>query len=516
MFRRRAAATADDIHSLEGLTQPRERRLRHRRAAPGSGRPDPALRRAPHRRPAVRLDRHLAWRRARSWPPWWCGPPCWAGRPSNRTVDKNIFTWIPVDTLHVNFGLQLDPLSILWCLFVTGVGSLITLYSIGYMKGDSQLRPVLFLHEPVPVLDDRAGPGGQLPLQLPRLGRRGLLLLRAGRLLVRARQRGGGGQEGLRHQPHRRLRVHDRPVPDVRALPLVQLLDGAGPALLRARQPCPAASPPAWGSCCSSGRSASRPRSRCTCGSRRHGGPHSGVGPHPRRHHGHRRRLPDGPQRADLPLQLVQPSGWSPSSASATALFAATIACAQDDIKRVLAYSTISQLGYMFLAEGSGGYAAGIYPHGHARLLQGVAVPRGRRGDPRPPRRAGHEAHGRAAALPAASPFPTFIIGYLALAAIPPFDGFWSKDDVLQAAWHKSPALWAVGVVTAGLTAYYMSRQVVLVFGGAGPLGGARRGPRGGRDAAGARATGRRCTGAAPVHEGATPSPDAARGAAGS
>src|SRR5262249_10915284 len=62
--------------------------------------------------------------------------------------------------------------------------------------------------------------------------------------------------------------------------------------------------------------------------------------------------------------------------------------------------------------------------------------------------------------------FPTFIIGYLALAAIPPFDGFWSKDDVLQAAWHKSPALWAIGVVTAGLTAYYMSRQVVLVCGG--------------------------------------------------
>src|SRR5262249_13196594 len=55
---------------------------------------------------------------------------------------------------------------------------------------------------------------------------------------------------------------------------------------------------------------------------------------------------------------------------------------------------------------------------------------------------------------------------YLALAAIPPFDGFWSKDLVLQAAWHKSTALWAIGVVTAGLTAYYMSRQVVLVFGG--------------------------------------------------
>ena len=66
--------------------------------------------------------------------------------------------------------------------------------------------------------------------------------------------------------------------------------------------------------------------------------------------------------------------------------------------------------------------------------------------------------------------FPTFIIGYLALSGIPPFDGFWSKDDILQAAWHMSPALWAVGAVTAGLTAYYMSRQVALVLAGQGPL----------------------------------------------
>ncbi len=59
------------------------------------------------------------------------------GRAStDRTVDKQIFTWIPVGNLHVNFGLQLDPLSIAMALFVTGVGSLIHLYSIGYMKGD--------------------------------------------------------------------------------------------------------------------------------------------------------------------------------------------------------------------------------------------------------------------------------------------------------------------------------------------------------------------------------------------
>ena len=80
-----------------------------------------------------------------------------------------------------------------------------------------------------------------------------------------------------------------------------------------------------------------------------------------------------------------------------TALFAATIAVAQNDIKRVLAYSTVSQLGYMFLAIGTGAYVAADLPHDHARLLQGAAVPRFRLGDPRHARRAGHAQDGRAA-----------------------------------------------------------------------------------------------------------------------
>ena len=133
-------------------------------------------------------------------------------------------------------------------------------------EGRLELRPVLFLHEPVPLLDDRPGPGRQLPVQLPRLGRRRLLLLRPGRVLVRAGQRGGGGQEGVRHQPHRRLRVHDRPVPDVRALPLVQLLDRAGPALRPGAPPSPTSWRPRWACSCSWAPSASPPRSRCTCG----------------------------------------------------------------------------------------------------------------------------------------------------------------------------------------------------------------------------------------------------------
>ncbi|MDQ3571076.1 MAG: NADH-quinone oxidoreductase subunit L, partial [Actinomycetota bacterium] len=146
-----------------------------------------------------------------------------------------------------------------------------------------------------------------------------------------------------------------------------------------------------------------------------------------------------------------------------TALVAAIIACAQDDIKRVLAYSTISQLGYMFLAVGSGAYVAAIFHmvvHAFFKALLFLG--------------AGSVMHGMhdqtnmkvMGALRRWMPVTsaTFIVGWLAIAGVPPFSGFWSKDDVLLAAFDKSPALWAVGLVTALLTAYYMSRQVFLVF----------------------------------------------------
>jgi NADH-quinone oxidoreductase subunit L len=165
------------------------------------------------------------------------------------------------------------------------------------------------------------------------------------------------------------------------------------------------------------------------------------------------------------PILHFSPSGqWVVASiGAATALFAATIACVQNDIKRVLAYSTISQLGYMFLGEGSGDYSAGIFHtvmHAFFKaclFLSAGAVIHALHDEQDMKRMGGLRKY-----LPLT--FPAFLAGYLALAAIPPFDGFWSKDPILAAAWHKSIALWVVGVVTAGLTAYYMSRQVSLVF----------------------------------------------------
>ena len=151
---------------------------------------------------------------------------------------------------------------------------------------------------------------------------------------------------------------------------------------------------------------------------------------------------------------------------AATALFAALAAVAQHDIKKVLAYSTVSQLGYMFLAIGSGAYVAAIFHVVTHAFFKGLlflgsgSVIHGL-GDEQDMRRMG--------ALRAAMPITavTFIVGWLAIAGVPPLSGFWSKDEILLAAWEQpdiGPLLWAVGLMTALLTAYYMSRQTFLVF----------------------------------------------------
>ena len=148
---------------------------------------------------------------------------------------------------------------------------------------------------------------------------------------------------------------------------------------------------------------------------------------------------------------------------AATALFAATVAVAQNDIKKVLAYSTVSQLGYMFLAVGSGAYVAAIFhmvTHAFFKALLFLG--------------SGSVIHGmhdeqdmrRMGLLRKFMPITaaTFIVGWLAIAGVPPFAGFWSKDEILLFALDKSPILYVVGLVTALLTAYYMTRQVIMVF----------------------------------------------------
>ncbi len=158
---------------------------------------------------------------------------------------------------------------------------------------------------------------------------------------------------------------------------------------------------------------------------------------------------------------------WAPTViavvGAATALYAATVAVAQNDIKKVLAYSTVSQLGYMFLAVGSGAYVAAIFhmvTHAFFKALLFLG--------------SGSVIHGmhheqdmrRMGALRKVMPVTafTFIIGWLAIAGVPPFAGFWSKDEILLYVYANNRGLYVVGLITALLTAFYMTRQVIMVF----------------------------------------------------
>ena len=151
---------------------------------------------------------------------------------------------------------------------------------------------------------------------------------------------------------------------------------------------------------------------------------------------------------------------------AATALWAGAIGMVQNDIKRVLAYSTVSQLGYMFMAMGVGAYAAGIFhlfTHAFFKALlflgSGAVIHA----------LAGEQDLRRMGGLKAKLPITywTFLVGALAIAGVPGLSGFFSKDEILYrtfAAGH--PVLWTVGAVTSLMTAFYMFRLVFLAFHG--------------------------------------------------
>ncbi|MBF9237031.1 NADH-quinone oxidoreductase subunit L [Hymenobacter sp. BT683] len=148
---------------------------------------------------------------------------------------------------------------------------------------------------------------------------------------------------------------------------------------------------------------------------------------------------------------------------AATALFAATIGLAQNDIKKVLAYSTVSQLGYMFLALGVMGYSTSLFhvlTHAFFKALMflGAGSVIHAMSNEQDLRRMG----GLRKALPIT--FLTFLIGCLAISGIPPFSGFFSKDEILAHAFEHNKVLWAMGLLTAFLTAFYMFRLLFLAF----------------------------------------------------
>lgn len=150
----------------------------------------------------------------------------------------------------------------------------------------------------------------------------------------------------------------------------------------------------------------------------------------------------------------------------ATALYAATIAVAQHDVKRVLAYSTISQLGYMFAAVGAGAYVAAMFhltTHAFfkALLFLGAGAVIHALGGEQDMRRMG----GLWRRLPLTT--AVMAIAWLAISGIPPFSGFWSKDEILSTLAARGGAwlaVWAAGLLTALITAFYMTRLMYLTF----------------------------------------------------
>lgn len=150
---------------------------------------------------------------------------------------------------------------------------------------------------------------------------------------------------------------------------------------------------------------------------------------------------------------------------AATAFLAATIALRQNDIKKVLAYSTVSQLGYMFLALGTGAYVAAVFhvmTHAFfkALLFLGSGSVIHAVGGQQDIRYMG----GLRKKLPIT--YITFLIGCLAIAGIAPFAGFFSKDAILLSAFASNKVLYAVGLLTAAMTAFYMFRLLFITFGG--------------------------------------------------
>ena len=148
-----------------------------------------------------------------------------------------------------------------------------------------------------------------------------------------------------------------------------------------------------------------------------------------------------------------------------TAIFAATIGIAQNDIKKVLAYSTVSQLGYMFLAAGVGAFTGAIFhlmTHAFFKaclFLGAGSVIHGCGGEQDMRKMGGLRKY-----MPRTH--WTMLVATIAIAGIPPLAGFFSKDEILANAWSYSKLIWIVGAITAGLTAFYMFRLYFMTFHG--------------------------------------------------
>jgi NADH-quinone oxidoreductase subunit L len=377
---------------------------------------------------------------------------------SARHFSENYYTWIGVAGLQVKVGVLVDPLSVTMCLFVTGVSALIHLYSIGYMRGDPDF-PKFFIYLNLFVFSM-------------------LVLVLANNLLVTF-----VGWEGVglcsywlvsywygrpaAASAGKKAFIYNR-IGDAGFLIAVFLLFSRTGTLdftsmFAHRGALGSGAATAAGLLlllAATGKSAQIPLFNWL--------PDAMEGPTPVSALIHAATMVTAGVyllcRVNPVLALSPDAMWVVAGiGGATAFVAATIATAQQDIKKALAFSTVSQIGYMVLAVGSGAYVAAIFlmvAHAFYKALLFLG--------------AGSVIHGlhdeqdmkRMGGLARLMPwtYATFLVAWLAIAGNPPLSGFWAKGDILANVYAKSHALWALGVVTAILTAYYMTRLFVLSF----------------------------------------------------
>jgi NADH-quinone oxidoreductase subunit L len=377
----------------------------------------------------------------------------------NRHHVLTLFEWLPAGGFSVDVGFLADPLSITMALFVTGIGTLIHLYSIGYMHGDVDFSK-FFVYLNLFVFSMLMLVLGENML-ITFLGWEGVGLCS---YLLISFWFGKDANASAGKKAFITNRVGDWGFMVAMFLTFSAVGSLSYDTVLeRAPELAPVTATAIAlllfvGAC---GKSAQLPLYVWL--------PDAMAGPTPVSALIHAATMVTSGVYLMTRVSpiLAQSYDWAPNIVAwvgvITALFAATIAVAQTDIKKVLAYSTVSQLGYMFLAVGTGAYVAAIFhmvTHAFFKALMFLgsgSVIHGMH-DEQDMRRMG----GLRKLMPVTA--ATFIVGWLAIAGVPPFAGFWSKDEILLFAFDKSPALWAVGLVTALLTAFYMSRQVFMVF----------------------------------------------------
>ena len=383
-----------------------------------------------------------------------------------RLIEQVLFTWIPSGSLHVNFGLMLDPLSAVMILVVTGVGFIIHVYSIGYMAHESGFGRYftymnLFVFSMLTlVLADN--------FLLMFVGWEGVGL--CSYLLI-----GYWFEKKSASDAGKKAFIVNRVGDFGFLIALFMIFWHVGSLnfsdVIQAAPTVFAAGGATITAICillfvgATGKSAQIPLFVWL--------PDAMEGPTPVSALIHAATMVTAGVymivRTNL-LYIMAPDALMVVAivGAVTAIFAATIGLAQNDIKRVLAYSTISQLGYMFLACGVAAFTAGIFhlmTHAFFKALLFLgsgSVIHAMSGQKDMRYMGGLKKY-----LPIT--YWTFILGTLAICGIPGFSGFFSKDEILWKAYssqYGGPIFWVIGFVTAGLTAFYMFRLVYLTFHG--------------------------------------------------